>query len=111
MRFATAMCLAAVMVPLASCSNQAQGTLDGQVRLYGGPALNGKQALNGQPGSGWQVTLSSGSQVVARTTSGASGHFTFSLAPGTYTLVCGTTQQVIVHAGTQTTVACIASVP
>jgi hypothetical protein len=111
MRFATAVCLAAAMVPVASCSNQAQGTLGGQVRLYGGPALNGKQALNGQPGSDWQVTVSSGSEVVARTTSHASGHFTFSLAPGTYTLLCGTPQQVTARAGTQTTVACIASVP
>ena len=66
MRFAAALCVAAVIVPVTSCSNEARGVLSGQVKMYGGPpGVNGKQALNGQPGPDWQVTVSSGSEIIA----------------------------------------------
>ena len=109
MRTAKVACLTAVMISLASCSAQ-EGTLSGQVKMYGGPASqDGKQALNGRPGPGWRVTVSSGSHVVATTTSDSSGRFTFHLTPGTYTL-CGNPRPVTVVTGVQTTADCIASV-
>jgi hypothetical protein len=110
MRTATVVCLAAAVVSLASCSRHAEGTLDGQVKMYGGPATNGRQALNGEPGADWQVTVSAGSRIVAETTSDSAGRFTFRLAPGICTL-CSNPQPVTVRAGTVTTADCIASVP
>jgi len=82
MRIAAVLCVAMIAMPVASCSNDADGTLSGQVQMYGGPAgANGKQALNGEPGRDWPVTVSSGSNVVATAKSDPSGHFTFHLPP------------------------------
>jgi FlaG/FlaF family flagellin (archaellin) len=96
---------------VSACTATSNGTLTGQVKMYGGPATATGQALNGEPGPGWHVIVRSGSQQVATTTSDSSGHFTFNLAPGTYTLVCSIPQKVEVRSGQQTTVACIVSVP
>ena len=112
MRTTTTACVMAAMLSLASCTPPAEGTLVGQVKMYGGPASTstGRQGLDGEPGPGIQVTVSVGSQVIATTTSDASGRFTFHLAPGTYTL-CSNSQPVTVAADVQSTADCIAAVP
>jgi hypothetical protein len=110
---AAAACLAAAsLVIAAACTSPSDGTLTGQVKMYGGPfnPTTGRQSLNGAPGPGWTVIVRSGSQEVARTTSDASGRFSFHLPPGTYTLVCSVPQPVTVHADVETAVACIAEV-
>lgn len=111
MRTTAAACLAATALVLAASAGPSDGTLTGRVKMYGGPFVNGHQALNGEPGPGWMVTVRSGSQDVATATSDSAGRFTFHLAPGTYTLVCSVPQRVTVRADTETTVACVASVP
>jgi hypothetical protein len=89
------------------------GVLSGTVLMYGGP-LNprtGKQALNGTPGPDWTVTVRSGSHFVGRTTSDSSGHFSFVLAPGTYTLGCAQPHPIVVRAGTRSSADCVVPVP
>jgi Carboxypeptidase regulatory-like domain len=110
-RAATSMVAIAVLLTTA-CTSASNGTLTGQVKMYGGPfnAATGHGILDGQPGPGWRVIVRSGSQEVATTTSDSSGHFAFTLAPGTYTLVCSGPQSVQVRSGQRTTVTCIGSV-
>jgi Carboxypeptidase regulatory-like domain len=112
---AKAATVAVVIAVVSACSATApattNGTLTGQVKVYGGPPTATGQALNGGPGPGWHVIVRSRSQEVATTTSDSSGHFKFKLAPGTYTLICSIPQKVEVRSGQQTTVACIATVP
>ncbi len=111
MRIAIVLCLAALVVPLAACSRDADGTLAGEVQIFGGPAVNGKQALNGEPGRNWPVAVSSGGKVVATTRSDGSGRFTFSLPPGTYSVGCAAPQMVTIRSEVVTNVSCMASVP
>jgi hypothetical protein len=68
--------------PTSSANASTTGVLTGLVRLYGGPINpeTGKQGLNGSPGSNWTVKVLSGSDVVAKDKSDASGRFRFSLA-------------------------------
>jgi hypothetical protein len=89
------------------------GTLTGLVRMYGGPMnpQTGKQALNGSPGRDWPVTVLSGGQTVAETTSDADGTFRLTLAPGRYTLACGQEPGVTVVAGHTVSVDCDVPVP
>jgi hypothetical protein len=102
--------LAMLAIPAVSCSND-HGALTGQVHVYGGPSVNGKQALNGEPEKDWQVRVLSGARVIATARSDAAGHFTFDLPAGSYQLDCGVPQPVTVRSGELTTAPCIASVP
>lgn len=89
------------------------GRLSGTVRIFGGPLnpTTGKMAANGEPGQGQVVTVLLGTQVVARQSSDAQGHFTFHLPAGTYTLGCQGGTPVAINPGTTRQIDCHVDVP
>lgn len=103
--------LAAIAVcgVLLGCSGPSgQGTVSGIVRISGGPSLPGSgQAKTGQPQAGAAVSLASDGHEVASGTTDAQGHFTISVAPGTYEIDgCGSLSpsgETVTIAGGQTT--------
>ncbi|MDQ1421916.1 MAG: SdrD B-like domain [Acidimicrobiaceae bacterium] len=78
------------------------GALAGTARMYGGPAVDGHQAMNGDPGGGITVTVSSEGRQVASAVTHQDGLFSFDLPPGDYTVSGCTTFQVRVSADATT---------
>ena len=98
------------------------GTLVGQVKYYGGPAVvptaggTPRMALEGAPGRGVPVIVSLGGRHIASVTTGRDGRFEFALEAGRYLLSTGPTSgcpvaTVLVRAGARTQHDVICNVP
>lgn len=83
------------------CGGHTQtGTLSGRALQYGGPAPNGRQALNGTPGGGIVVSaITAAGGIASSMTTGPDGEFSFELHPGQYTVTGCVTTTVQIHAG------------
>jgi hypothetical protein len=64
------------------------------------------------PARGYRIEVRSGPRVVTSGVTDASGHVTFTVAPGTYTVACSVpSEPVAVTAGGTSPVDCVFSVP
>lgn len=103
-------CAALVVASLAGCARPASGpaggptgTVTGTVRTFGGPAIGGTPAANGQPRAGAVLRFSQDGHQAGAATTDSAGRFTVRLPAGSYGVdPCGSgvpTDEITVEAG------------
>lgn len=108
MQAARLVVIVAVLALGAACSSQADGSVTGVVHLDGGPTADatGQPVNTSQPAAGQDVVIVDEHQHRTTVTSDATGRFSLSLPPGTYTLMCGPMPHFTVTAGQTVNVDC-----
>ena len=104
--------LSAGVALLAGCSSTSVGVVSGTVHAYGGPAsTNGSSYYTGQPVPGQEVVVEDEHRDRTTVTSDARGHYSVSLPPGTYTLMCGAMPKFTIAGGQTAKVDCDLQIP
>lgn len=104
----------ALCLTLAACQSGGGGVgvVTGVVTVVGGPTASpGLQtAQSDQPQAGQEVVIEDREHHRTTTTSDASGHYTLSLPPGDYTLMCSRMQPFTIVADQTVTLDCLLAV-